>query len=72
MELYQTIFSLVVGSHKGLYFGPLLFLIYINDLQECELSSSALMYADDTSLTLSAYDLTSLEDKHKNKDLEEV
>ena len=27
--------------------GPLLFLIYINDLQECELSSSVLMYADD-------------------------
>ena len=35
---------------------PLLCLIYINDLQECELLSSALMYADDTSLTLSAYD----------------
>ena len=50
--------------------GPL-FLIYINDLQECELSSSPLMYADDTSLTLSAYDSTTLEEK-LNKDLEEV
>ena len=37
MELYQTIFLLVVGSHKVLYLD--LFLSYINDLQECELSS---------------------------------
>ena len=69
MELYQTIFLLVVGSHKVLYLD--LFLSYINDLQECELSSSALMYADDTSLTLSAYDPTTLEEK-LNKDLDEV
>ena len=34
-------------------------------------SSSALMYADDTSLTLSAYDPTTLEEK-LNKDLDEV
>ena len=57
MELYQTIFPLVVESHKGLYLDPCYFSFnYINDLQECELSSSALVYADDTSLTLSAYD----------------
>ena len=37
----------------------------------CELSSSALIYADDTSLTLSAYDPTTLEEK-LNKDLEVV
>ena len=34
-------------------------------------SSSALMYADDTSLTLPAYDPTTLEEK-LNKDLDEV
>ena len=34
-------------------------------------SSSALMYADDSSLTLSAYDPTTLEEK-LNKDLDEV
>ena len=36
--------------------GPLLFLIYINDLKACPLSSYARMYADDTCLTASAID----------------
>jgi len=69
----QIISLLVRGSHKVLYLGPCCFSI-INDLQDCELSSvssSVLMYADETSLTLSAYDPTTLEEK-LNKNLDEV
>ena len=56
-------------SQGSAVLGHLLFLIYINDLQECELTSSVLMYADDTSLTLSANDPTTLEEKlNKGRD----
>ena len=34
--------------------GPLLFLIYINDLPNCQLLSKIRMYTDDTSLTYSS------------------
>ena len=61
-----------MGSHKVLYLHPCRFsCIYINDLQECELSSSVFIYPYDTSLTLSANDSTILEEK-LNKDLDEV
>ena len=48
-----------------------MFLIYINDLQECKLSSSVLMFPDDTPLTLSADDPPALEEK-LNNDINEV
>ena len=51
--------------------GPLLFLIYINDLKACPLSSYAGVYADDTCLTASAIDPEMLQFK-LNRDLEVV
>lgn len=45
--------------------------IYINDPQECRLSSSVLMYADDMSLTFSADNRATLEEK-LNEDINGV
>ena len=40
--------------------GPLLFLLYINDLPECLRSTTPWMYADDTQIFSSSYDANEL------------
>ena len=59
------------GVSQGSVLGPLLFLIYINDLLKYELSPPVLLCADDNSLTLSGYDPKTIEEK-LNKDLHQV
>ena len=55
----------------GSILGPLLFLIYINDLLYCLKLSKARMYADDTNITVSAETLDDLETL-ANRELENI
>ena len=55
----------------GSILGPLLFLVYINDLPAWSLSSTLRMYADDTCLTLSGSEPVDLQSQ-LNSDLVEI
>ena len=59
------------GVPQGTILGPLLFLIYINDLPNCLSHSCARMYADDTHLTYASNDIDDI-DHHFNEDLAKI
>ena len=56
-----------IGVPQGSILGPLLFLIYVNDLPDCHLASD-ILYADDTVLYYSSKSVSDLE-HHINGDL---
>ena len=66
-NLFDTAFGLRVPITRvvpqGSIIGPLLFLVYINDLPNCLEKASPRMYADDTSISLAAANVSDLENK---------
>ena len=54
------------GIPQGSCLGPLLFIIYLNDLEKCLNFSRASIYADDASITIASDDVAKLvEDAHQ-------
>ena len=62
--------SVLTGVPQGSILGPLLFLIYINDLPD-DLESSVKLFADNTSLFSTVYDRIMLADQ-LDKDLKNI
>ena len=60
-----------VGVPQGSLLGPLLFLIYVNDLPDCHLASDIILYSDDTVVYYSSKSVSDLE-HHINADLRTV
>lgn len=63
--------TLKCGIPQGTILGPLLFLLYINDLPNCLSNSQPRMYADDTSLTYADSNPNSIQ-VSLNKDLDNI
>ena len=63
--------TITCGVLQGSILGPLLFILYINDLPECLRSTTPCMYADDTQIFSSSYDANELVVK-LNSDLARV
>ena len=71
-EIFSTnIHTITKGVPQGLILGHLLFLLYVNDFPKCLNHSSAIMFADDTSVFISNSNLTTMYQR-ANEDLNSI
>ena len=60
-DVFSTnIHTIMKGVPKGSILGPLLFSLYVNDFPKCLNHSSATMLADDTSIFILNFNLTTM------------
>ena len=60
-DIISDRYEVSMGTPQGSVLGPLIFLLFINDLPECIKYGKVFMYADDTSIIVSSRGLEELE-----------
>ena len=66
-----NIHTITKGVPQGSILGPLLFSLYVNDFPKCLNHSSAIIFADDTSVFISNSNLTTMYQR-ANEDLNSI